>query len=171
VGEFKNIDVKDFSCDPFQKIGKEWMLITAEKNDVVNTMTASWGGMGVLWNHRVVFVFVRAERYTKEFLDDSEDFSVTFYDVEKHRTDLAYLGRVSGRDEDKIARVGFTIEHEDGVPYFAEAETVLLCRKLSRHHVGPEGMVDPKIVPTWYQEGNGYHDMYVGQIVKVLQAE
>lgn len=168
---FKNIDAKNFSCDPFQRIGKDWMLITAEKDNKVNTMTASWGAMGVFWDHNVVFLFIKGARYTKEFIDNSDTFSVTFYDTDKYRKDLTYLGTVSGRDEDKIGKVGFTIEHDDGIPYFAEAKTVLLCKKLSKHFIAPEGILDPSIAPKWYTDGNGYHDMYVGQVLKVLESE
>lgn len=96
MSNFKDIEVKDFSCDPFQKIGHDWMLITAEKESKVNTMTASWGGMGVFWDHKVVFLFIKGARYTKEFLDNSDTFSVTFYDTKKYRKDMGYLGTVSG---------------------------------------------------------------------------
>ena len=70
------IDMLEFN--PFQKIGKEWMLITAGNKEKANTMTASWGGVGVLWGKNVVFAFVRDTRYTKEFIDREETFSLTF---------------------------------------------------------------------------------------------
>lgn len=168
---FRSIDVKDFSCDPFQKIGNEWFLITAEKNKKVNTMTASFGGLGIFWNHNVVFIFIKGARYTKEFIDESDTFSISFYDTEKYRKDMTYLGSVSGRDENKIEKVGFTIVHEDEIPYFEEANTVLLCKKLSSHHLAPEGILNPEILKKWYSDGKGYHNMYVGQILRVLEAE
>lgn len=171
MSNFKEIDVKEFKCDPFEKIGEDWMLITAQKDDKVNTMTASWGAMGIMWHHKVVMLFIKGARYTKEFLDQSDTFSVTFYDTKKYRKDLTYLGTVSGRDEDKIEKVGFTIEKKDGTPYFAEAKTVLICKKLSRHFLDPKGIFDESVVPTWYQDGNGFHDMYIGEIVKVMEAE
>lgn len=170
MSNFKTIDVKNFKFDPFEKIGEDWMLITAEKGNKVNTMTASWGGMGVMWNHKVVMIFVKCARYTKEFLDGSDAFSVSFYDIDKYHKDLTYLGTVSGRDEDKIEKVGFHTEYEEGIPYFTEAKTVLLCKKMSRHFLSPESIFDKSVVPTWYQDGNGFHDMYIGEIIKVMDS-
>ena len=171
MGKFKTIETKNFSCDPFEKIGTDWMLITAENNNKVNTMTASWGGMGIMWDHKVVILFIKEARYTREFIDKSDVFSVTFFDTNKYRKDLTYLGTVSGRDEDKISKVNFTVEHENNVPYFTEAKTVLLCKKLSKHFLAKEGIFDESIVPSWYQDGNGLHYMYIGEIMKVMEAE
>lgn len=75
------------------------MLITAGR-DKCNTMTASWGGLGVMWSKNVAFVVVRPQRYTKEFLDAEPAFSLSFLGDE-HRKALSYLGSVSGRNEDK----------------------------------------------------------------------
>lgn len=166
--EFKKIEVKDFYCNPFEMIGNEWMLITAKNDDKVNTMTASWGGMGVIWNKNVVYIFVRKSRYTKEFIDQSEHFSISFYDTAKYRKQLAYLGKVSGRDEDKIAKADFHVREENAIPYFEEAKTVLMCRKLSIHPITPDGMLDSKILPQFYADRD-YHDMYIGEIVQILE--
>ena len=69
---------KGFNLNPFEAIGKKWMLISAKDGDKVNTMTASWGGMGVIWGEDVVYIFVRQSRYTKEFIDNSAYFSLSF---------------------------------------------------------------------------------------------
>ncbi len=161
------MEPKAFSCDPFEAIGKDWMLITAEKDGRVNTMTASWGGMGVLWGREVAFIFVRRSRFTKEFIDGADGFSLTFFDTARYRKTLAYLGSVSGRDEDKIAKAGLTVAHKDGVPYFEQAERVLLCTKLSRHFLSPEGILDKSILEKFYADGD-YHELYVGAIDAVL---
>lgn len=73
---------KGFNLNPFEAIGKKWMLISAKDGDKVNTMTASWGGMGVIWGEDVVYIFVRQSRYTKEFIDNSAYFSLSFFDDE-----------------------------------------------------------------------------------------
>lgn len=161
-------EIKEFSCKPFDMIENVWMLITAEKEGKVNTMTASWGGMGVIWNHNVAYIFVRQSRFTKEFIDGSDTFSLTFLNPEKYRKAMAYIGSVSGRDEDKIAKTGLTVKHEDGIPYFEDADTVFLCRKLSKHFLAPEGMIDAEILPKWYADLD-YHNMYVGEIKKILK--
>ena len=113
----------------FTMIGKEWLLITAKKGNQVNTMTASWGGMGILWNKQVAFIFIRPQRYTKEFVDASDTLSLSFYD-ESYRKQLSYLGTVSGRDEDKIKKANLHITFDEDTPYFEEANTILIGRKL-----------------------------------------
>ena len=74
----KPIAIKDLSENFFEVIGKEWMLVTAGNKDHFNTMTASWGGIGFLWNKPVVYVFIRPERYTFEFIEKSEYFTLSF---------------------------------------------------------------------------------------------
>ena len=111
MAEWKKIEADQFNESPFRMIGKEWMLVTAEKDGKVNAMTASWGGMGVMWGKNVAFVVIRPTRYTKEFIDASETFSLAFL-PEKYRKQLSYFGTVSGRDEDKIQKVQFSVSHE-----------------------------------------------------------
>lgn len=89
MSNFKTISPEDIKANPFHLIGKEWMLVTAEMNGKVNTMTANWGGVGVMWNKDVVFVVIRPSRYTKEFVDHSSTFSLTFFD-QSHRNELAW---------------------------------------------------------------------------------
>ena len=116
---YKKITVEEFSeIVDIKKIKEEWFLIASEKENKVNTLTASWGAVGNLWNKPVIFIFVRPQRYTTEFLQASNEFTVTFFDG--YKKELGYLGTVSGRDEDKISKVGFNIEYVDGKPVFKE---------------------------------------------------
>lgn len=161
----KEIAVKEWAVNPFTSIGDDWMLITAAKGDKVNTMTASWGGMGVLWNYNVAYIFIRQTRYTKQFVDAADTFSLTFFPQSERKT-LGYMGRVSGRDEDKIATAGYHVVFDGGTPYFDEAHTAVICTKLSKHPIAMETM--PKdVCEKWYADGN-CHDMYVARIDKVL---
>lgn len=101
---FKEIKVGEINENTFEMIGKKWMLVTAEKKSgEVNTMTASWGGLGVLWRKNVAFIFIRPQRFTKGFVDEAEKFSLTFFD-ESYRKQLSYLGTASGKDENKIEK-------------------------------------------------------------------
>lgn len=168
MSTFKPIETKDMTQNPFELIGKDWMLITAKKDDKVNTMTASWGGVGVLWGQDVVYIFVRQSRYTKEFIDSSNEFSLTFFDPSQYRKELSYLGKVSGRTEDKIAKVGLTTAEEDGIPFFEEANMAILCKKVGQYYIDPKGILDETVIPKWYADNN-YHDMYIGKIEKVLK--
>ena len=163
----KRVEPKELVMNPFAAIGDQWMLITAGRADKCNTMTASWGGVGVLWGKPVATAYIRPQRYTKQFVDEQEYFTLSFL-PESQRANLSYCGRVSGRDEDKIAHCGFTVETAAcGAPYFAEAETVLVCRKLYRQRIDPADFIDGA-EDRWYPEKD-YHDMYIAEIVEAYQ--
>ncbi len=153
--------------NPFDRIGKQWMLITAGDASATNTMTASWGGLGVLWNRPVAFAFVRPTRYTYEFLEREEYFTLSFYG-EEYRQALTLCGRTSGRDGDKIAAAGLTLRQDAKAPYFGEAELVLVCRKIAMQDIDPAGFLDDTIQSHYTDD---YHRVYTGEIVQVLQAE
>ena len=169
MDNYKEIIPEQVDKNIFHLINNEWMLITAKKDDKINTMTASWGGFGIIWNKRVAGIVIRTHRYTKEFVDGSSKFSLCFFNHEYKKT-LAYLGSVSGRNEDKIANAGLTIKKDEHTPYFEEAETVLICRKLARQYINPESIIDEEIFPDWYADLD-YHDMYIGEIKKVLKKD
>lgn len=166
---FKEIKPEELQKNPFTMIGKEWLLVTAEHEGKANTMTASWGGVGVMWGKNVAFAVIRPQRYTKEFIDASESFSLSVLD-ESFRKTYSYLGTVSGRDEDKITKAGLTIIHEGETPYFAEANTVLVCRKLYAQEYQPECFLNGELDEKWYP-GKDYHTMYIAEIEKVLVRE
>ena len=87
---FKEVKAEELTMNPFTKIGKEWLLITAGNEEKCNTMTASWGAMGVMWGKNVVYIFVRDTRYTKEFIDKQDTFSLTFFD-KSYNSNLLFL--------------------------------------------------------------------------------
>lgn len=151
----------------FSLIGERWMLVAAtDKDGKTNAMTASWGGMGVLWGKKVAFVFIRPQRYTKKFVDDAEVFSLSFFD-DSYKKMLGYMGKVSGRDEDKIAKSGLTVTDDGGAPVFGEAGMTLICRKLYRQTLKEENFTDRSNIEKWYPEKD-YHDVYVAEIVKTV---
>lgn len=153
--------------DPFTMIGKEWMLVTAMKqNGDVNTMTASWGGVGILWNKKVAFVFIRPQRYTKEFIDDQEYLTLSFYE-ESYRKQLSYFGRTSGKDENKVEKAAFHTIKEEGFAYFEEANTVLKCKKLYAQELKEDCFFYKEIAEKNYPEKD-YHTMYIVEIEEVL---
>lgn len=150
------------NINPFGAIGQDWMLITAAKPDgTANTMTASWGGLGVLWGENVAFVFIRPQRYTKEFVDSADRFSLTFFDGQKKA--LSLLGSVSGRDRDKITESGLHLTTIDGVPTFEEARLTLICQKLYADTVKPELFLNAEPDAKWYA-AKDYHTMYIAKI-------
>jgi len=156
-------ELKESAC---QLIGKNWMLVTAGDRVKVNTMTASWGGLGEMWNRAVAFVVIRPQRYTKEFVDAQETMSLSFY-PEGYREKLSYLGTASGRDEDKIAKAGLTLQFAGETPYFEEADIVMVAKKLYCDQYKPECFFDPQMNGIWYP-GNDHHHLYICEIQKVM---
>lgn len=153
--------------NPFQLIGKDWMLITAGNEEKVNTMTASWGGLGVMYGKNVAYIVIRPTRYTKEFVDQEETFSLSFFD-KGYRKTLNYLGTVSGRNEDKIAKSKLTVVRYEDTPYFDEAKLVFICKKLFKQPLNTDGLVNDQLKQTWYRTGD-YHTLYIAEITAVLQ--
>lgn len=146
-------------------IGKDWMLITAKDGEGANAMTASWGGLGELWNKHVAFCFIRPERYTYELTEREERFSLAIFD-EEYRSALTYCGRNSGRGTDKLKAAGLTTSEIDGVPVINEAKTLLICKKLYADDIKENCFIDKSML-RHYDEG-GFHRVYVLEIEKVL---
>lgn len=165
----KLIKPEELTRNPFQMIGKDWLLLTAKKDDKVNTMTASWGGVGIMWGKLVAYIFIRPTRYTKEFVDAGTHLSISVLN-DSHRKILSYFGTVSGRDEDKIGKSGLGISEEDGVPYFSDSEIALICRKLYAQPMDAEFLIDTSIDERWYPKKD-WHTMYVVEIEKVMVSE
>ena len=104
---FHEVPIESLEFNPFKKISKQWMLITAGDEKKSNTMTASWGGLGIMWGKNVATAYIRPNRYTKEFVDANDTFTISFFD-ESYRKALNICGSVSGRDKDKIKEAGLT---------------------------------------------------------------
>ena len=107
----KEISISELNFNPVTMISNEWMLITAGTEESYNTMTASWGHIGSIWGHgsraATSCVYLRPQRYTKEFVDREPLYTLSFFDPE-YKNALGYLGSHSGRDEDKVAKMGLT---------------------------------------------------------------
>ena len=162
----QKIDPKTLDRNVFSAIGEQWMLITAGTADNCNTMTASWGGLGVLWGGPAATCYIRPQRYTKEFVDREEYFTLAFFG-EEYRKALSLCGSKSGREVDKVKECGFTVKTAVcGAPYFEEAELVLVCRKRFAQPMDPEN-IPQEIQDKWYA-AKDYHTMYIGEIVEVL---
>ncbi len=150
----------------FSQIGEKWMLITAGNKEKFNTMTASWGMMGILWNKDVATAFVRPQRYTFEFLEKNDYYTLSFFES-KYKKQLSYCGRNSGRNVDKIKETGLTPIFDEQAPYFKEASTVFICKKIYGQFISPEGFIDVDLDKNY--ENKDYHKMYVGEIIKCLE--
>ncbi|MDR3210450.1 MAG: flavin reductase family protein, partial [Planctomycetota bacterium] len=150
--EFREITPSEFNQSPFKVIGEDWMLVAAGRPGRVNAMTASWGGLGVMWGRQVAFVVIRPQRYTKEFVDANATLSLNFLDPGEYRPVQNYFGSVSGRKEDKIAKTGLTLAFEQDIPYFSQSRQVLVCRCLFAQPYRPENFLDPTLAGEFYPE-------------------
>lgn len=160
----RKIDVTTLKDNVFSLIGEEWMLITAGTAVQCNTMTASWGGLGILWGEPTATVYIRPQRYTKEFIDREEYFTLSFFAPE-YKKELALCGAKSGRDVDKVKECGFTVAcGEGGAPYFEQARLVLVCRKQYAQDMDETAMRSD-VKEKWYPNRD-YHTMYLGRIVE-----
>ena len=161
-------DVRTLEDNVFSLIGENWMLITAGTAERCNTMTASWGGLGVLWGKNVATCYVRPQRYTREFLERENYFTLSFFGPE-YRRELSLCGSKSGRDVDKVKECNFTVRQTQcGAPYFDQARLVLVCRKLYWQDMDPAHFLDPGIDGKWYPDQD-YHRIYIGEIVECLK--
>jgi flavin reductase (DIM6/NTAB) family NADH-FMN oxidoreductase RutF len=167
MGRFKELRAEEIADNPFRLIGKEWMLITAGTKEAFNTMTGAWGGLGVLWERNVCFCVIRPTRYTYEFMENSDLYTLTFLE-EQYRDILTYCGSKSGRDVNKVAETGLTPVFDGETIYFAEARLVLECRKIYHQDLNPEHFIDSKIED--FYPLKDYHRMYVGEIIRCLSA-
>lgn len=167
---FKKINISELSFNPFEKIGREWMLLTGGNAGNFNTMTASWGQLGVLWNKNVLTCYVRPNRYTYEFIENGEYFTASFFS-EDYRKALSYCGSHSGRDCDKVKETGLTPAEIDNCMTFAEAEMVFVCRKLYTYDMQESGFVTDDEIPEKFFSTDPYHRAYISEITAVYVKE
>lgn len=160
----KKILPTEIEDNVFTLIGKDWCLIAANEGEHFNMMTASWGGLGVLWNKKVATIFIRPQRYTKKFVDHNEYFTLNFFD-DSFREVLQVLGKKSGTEMDKEHDSGITAIVEDNMVRFEEARLVIKCRKIYQDAIKPEKFLDASIDNNYKLKD--YHDMYIGEIVEV----
>lgn len=161
---FRKIDPAEINDNTFKLIGSNWMLITAGPADAYNTMTASWGGFGILWGKSICWCVIRPQRYTYEFMEKAENFTLSFFG-EEYRKALEICGTKSGRDIDKAAATGLTPVSGEapGTTSFKEARMILECRKIYFQDIDPEHFLDPSIDKNYPQKD--YHRMYIGEVV------
>lgn len=161
------ITPENWNDNIFERIGKDWMLITAGNAEHCNTMTASFGGFGVLFFKKVAHIYVRPQRHTYSFLENSDGFSLSFFNDEKYRKELQYCGRVSGKDENKLEHCGFTVNEIDGIPCIEQSDITIVCKKIYVADINKGEFYDKELEQKCYPDGDT-HRMYVGEILKII---
>ena len=162
---FAPVDVKTLDLNPFTAIGDRWMLITAGDEASSNTMTASWGFMGIMWGKPAVTVAIRQSRHTKTFVDKCDTFTVSFYPSDKKQA-LGFCGSKSGRDYEtngKAKAAGLTALSVDGTTAYEEAEVILVCRKMYAAPLAEAYFTDKSIIGSMYGDKD-WHTAYIAEI-------
>lgn len=164
----KETNIRELKDNFVKMISNDWALLSAGTKENFNTMTVSWGGIGELWGKDVCFVFVRPQRYTFEFMEQNDFFSLSFFGGE-YKKELGICGSKSGRDIDKIAETGFSpIDLQNAVGY-EQAKVNIVLKKLAYQDMKPDGFIDESIMNNY--ANNDFHRVYVGEIVKVVVEE
>ncbi len=155
--------VENISYNPFKKFHEQWGVVTAGTKEKFNSMTISWGSMGTIWGKPMITVFIRPTRYTYEFVNSNEYFTVSFFD-EKYRDKISLIGNKSGRDIDKVKETGFTPKFLDkGITYEEASETFVLKKWYFQFMDATQIPDDVKKV--YYTPGDETHWMFIGLVV------
>lgn len=162
--KFVKVDVNELMMNPFDMIGNQWYLLTAGNLEDYNTMTCSWGHMGVVWGAPSMQCMVRTNRHTLSYMDKNEYFTISFFDEEQYRSALNFCGSHSGRDCDKAKETGLTPVEIEGCTAFEQAELVLVCKKKYSAMMQPEGFVNQETYDKWYGK-DPMHREFIGEIV------
>lgn len=153
----------------FTENGFNWyrhaLLLAAGDEHQSNAMTIGWGGIGTLWRKTAVTVYVAEQRYTKQFMDNAQYFTIMAFDDRKEEI-LEYMGSKSGRDGDKAKALNLhTAYTENGTPYYVEASMVIECRTMYAAPFDPKCFKDDVPKQMYSNFPAGLHTMYIGEVV------
>lgn len=142
-------------------------LVTAGTADHYNTMTIGWGLVGFAWGKPLVEVQVRPSRYTHDFMESQQLFTVSFFAPDKKEA-LMLCGSKSGRDIDKAAEAGLTPLPVQGSVAFEEATSIYLCKKMFQVELTAGNFLDKQAEQQYFAEGD-YHTVYYGELLELLE--
>lgn len=175
--EFEKVNLSDFNFKPFSILANDWALLVAGNLQNHNAMTISWGGFGVLWNKLIAFVFVRPQRFTRTFLENTSHFSLNFFD-EKFRYALEFCGANSGKDVNKDAKTGLKAREFDNTVGYEQAKLVFVCKKLYVSQFNKSKFLNSKLVDDFYVKSDvnfnydfDFHFVYLAEIENVYSSK
>jgi flavin reductase (DIM6/NTAB) family NADH-FMN oxidoreductase RutF len=161
---FKELNPANMKESPFTMLADNWMLVTAGEEGNFNMLTASWGGFGVLWSKNVSYTVVRPTRYTFEFMEKYDRYTLSFFEPE-YKDTLMLCGSKSGREINKMKDTGLTPVFDGGSVYFSEARLVMVCKKLYWQDMNPDNFLDASIMDNYPKKD--FHRMYVGEVESI----
>lgn len=168
--QYDRIEAADLPDNVIDLIGQQWMLVTAGSKDAYNTMTASWGGIGYIWERPSTFIFIRDTRYTYQFLQKEERFTLSFF-TEQYRGAMRICGTKSGRDTDKIKEAGLTpLETPSGLMSFGEARMIIECKKMLVQELDYANLTESykaKIMEESYNKEPSRHQQFISEITNI----
>ncbi len=155
--------MKDYKINPFTKFDQDWALVTAGDKKNFNSMTISWGSMGTLWHKPIITIYIRPDRYTFQFLKNQDFFTVAFF-PENQREILGLMGRISGRNRDKVKESGLTPKFLNHGVTYQEAEETFLCKKIYMEQLNMDKI--PQDAKKCYKENAQAHYMIIGELIE-----
>lgn len=165
----KHVEIEAHQEDWIKTIHQGWAVLTVQDQDKVNGMTVNWVQIGYLWNRPVVSVYVRPQRHTFGLINEASTFSLAFFD-DSHRANLAYLGKASGKEEDKLKHCEYSVSYTEQTPWINEARMVLLCKKCYVQDMDKASFLDPTILDSAYPKED-FHRLIVAEITDTLIQE
>lgn len=171
----KEVNVWDYAGHIMGNIQKG-ALLTTKAEGQVNTMIIGWGHIGVEWGRPIFIAYVRESRYTKQLLDKNGEFTVNVALGEPDKQIVSVCGTKSGRDMDKIAALGLTLEDGEtvSVPGIKQMPLTLECKVIYKQDQD-KNAIDPECDARYYAKGTpnegDYHTVYYGQITKAYILE
>lgn len=165
----KKINLEDLTqkIDPIVGARNNCFLVTAGMKENVNCLTAGWFGLGNVWEKKVATIYIRPQRHTKKFIDETGKFTLSFF--ENHKEALMYLGTHSGADvPDKIEKSGLHLTEINGEPTYEEAKYTIICKVLYKQQVEHDNFIDSNFADNTYPEKD-YSYIYVGEIEEAYE--
>ena len=167
---FKKVQPAELTDNVFKLVGEDYTVITSGEGEKYNSMTASYGGWGRLFEEPVTWCFLRANRYTLELMKESKTYTMTYF-ADEYKDQVMYFGSVSGRDSEKMKNHKLTpVQTPDGTPAYKEAKLIVECKLMEVTTVNPADFYMEKgksFVEEAYAEAKDYHKLVFGQITNV----
>lgn len=168
--EYVRIAPADMTDNMIKVIGQQWMLVTAGNECSFNMMTASWGATGCIWGKPATFIMIRDSRYTYEFIEREQAYTLCFFGEEYKRA-LNICGTRSGRTTDKVQETGLTpIVTPSGLMAFREARLIIECRnmfeqRMDTAHFNPT--YKDETINDFYTRDQAIHQLFISEITGV----